>query len=124
MTTKTFNKEDGKWYIDLPLWFGPKSALQMVDGADELMDRLSNNTNKVTINFSSKGFEGYDELLIRIKKMSEIDIDYGHFDGAVYKCKHKPIKNEILTENNLWLCGVTLFVFGRYPKEIYIQIKK
>jgi hypothetical protein len=30
-----FNKEEGRWYIDLPNWTGGKAALQMVAGADE-----------------------------------------------------------------------------------------
>ena len=38
-----FNKEDGKWYIDLPDWTGTKGELQMVGGADTLLDHLSNN---------------------------------------------------------------------------------
>ena len=36
-----FNKEsNGKWYIDLPKWKGKKSALQMVCGADKLLDLI------------------------------------------------------------------------------------
>ena len=43
MKNYTFNKEQGCWYIDLPNWEGTKGELQMVGGADTLLDRLSNN---------------------------------------------------------------------------------
>ena len=34
-----FYKEEGKWYIDIP-WDGDKSELEMVMGADVLLDEL------------------------------------------------------------------------------------
>ena len=33
-----FNKEADRWYIDLPDWTGTKGELEMVAGADTLLD--------------------------------------------------------------------------------------
>ena len=56
--TKRFYKTDeGRWYIDLPEWLDndmPIEALEMIDGADLLLDKLSKYSNEVIINFSSK----------------------------------------------------------------------
>ena len=49
MENYTFNKEQGKWYIVLPTWEGTKGELQMVGGADTLLDHLSNNGDTVLI---------------------------------------------------------------------------
>ena len=38
MKNYTFNKEQGNWYIDLSNWYGTKAELQMVAGADSLLD--------------------------------------------------------------------------------------
>jgi len=128
MSNHDFHKIKSKWYIDLPLWPGPKAALEMLCGADDLLNRMSDNSNNVTLKFSTRKFKGYDDVLDRVCKMSELTNEsdgksagYGKFDGAIYEVRNKPIKNEILTKNNVWLCGVTLFVFLRYPKHIYFK---
>ena len=53
MKNYTFNKEQGCWYIDLPDWTGTKAELQMVAGADTLLDHLSNNGTTVNIALST-----------------------------------------------------------------------
>ena len=56
-----FNKEDGKWYIDLPDWTGTKGELQMVGGADTLLDVLdTNNNNKVYVEVDTEIFNNFD----------------------------------------------------------------
>ena len=100
----------------------------MVWGADDLLNRLSGNSNEVTVTFSSRKMKDADDCLLRVSKMSELknedgsDVGYNHLDGAVYEVEDNPIKNNIITDNNLWLCGVTLFVFMRYPKKIYFKV--
>ena len=37
----TFEKEGSSWYIVLPNWVGPKSALLMVGGAHKILDEIS-----------------------------------------------------------------------------------
>ena len=57
MKKMTFNKEDKKWYIFLPQWEGDKSDLEMVSGADRMLDYLSNNTDTVTVDVSEEPIE-------------------------------------------------------------------
>ena len=52
MKNYTFNKENGSWYIDLPNWEGTKAELQMVAGADTLLDKLSNQGTSVNVTMS------------------------------------------------------------------------
>lgn len=123
--TKRFYKENGIWYIDLPEFleagFGTKANLMMVSGADTLLDKLSGNTNNVTVRFSDERFEGYQDKLYKIRKGFDAEylksVGHAEVDGGAY----------YYAENNkheLWLCPVTLYVFsdGFYPQEIYIQV--
>jgi len=116
--TKRFYKENGTWFIDLKLWPADKCHLAMVLGADKLLDVLSKGANDVKIRFSSKDFENYDGKLVLKNKLP------GKFSGAVYDVKNVKIDYSFSGDNkdSLWLCGVTLFVFLRYPKNIYFQV--
>lgn len=125
--TKRFYKEKGIWYIDLPGFLeaglGTKADLMMVGGADTLLDKLSGNTNEVTIRFCDELFDGYEDVLYRTN--GGFDAEYlksvGHAEvqeGAYYYAK--------ANKHELWLCPVTRYVFvnGKYPSEIYIQVVK
>ncbi|MDI9357418.1 MAG: hypothetical protein QM528_00550 [Phycisphaerales bacterium] len=122
--TKSFIKESHTWYIDLPDFIeqglGSKANLMMVQGADTLLDRLSNNGNKITLTFSTHEFPSYEYVIH--KKMMGIDKEYldriGHAPveyGAYYKLDE--------WNHTLWLCPVTEYVFGgNYPEAIYIKV--
>ena len=109
MKNYTFNKEQGSWYIDLPEWTGTKAELQMVGGADTLLDHLSNNGTTVNIDIST------DSLLLSkqqgvqtLKKIVQTPPN-----GCVYHLGIKPV----------WLCNVTKFVFdGEFPKRIHFKV--
>lgn len=109
MKTLKFNKEGNLWYIDLPEWTGPKSALLMVAGADKLLDRLAIEEKTISLLVSEaepeeKGFE-------KISKMVETPI----VGGAVYLTSYWPI----------WLCEVTRAVYdGRLPDLLYYKVAK
>lgn len=105
MKSYTFNKEDGKWYIDLPEWKKSKSALQMVAGADILLDDLSNNQTSINISISTK--QKPDKYTTLTKVMNT-----PLTGGALYHLGLKPI----------WLCDVTKFVFGEFPKKIHFKV--
>lgn len=98
----TFIKEDNKWYIDLPNWIGPKSALLMVGGASDILEE-----------FSSKLEADILKLKVSTKDIISSYIltrrNYTITGGAYYDFKG---------EGDVWLCPVTLFVFGKYPKLI------
>lgn len=108
-----FYKEGNNWYVDLPEWEGSKSDLMMIGGADTMLDIISKNGTEVTVNISEQEFEGADKLTFN--KLAE---DIG--EGAYYDLE----KYEEETINlSVFLCDVTLFVFGKFPEVLYISNK-
>lgn len=105
MISHSFTKENGKWYIDLPEWTGPKSALQMVWGADTMLDRLAKDDNHIELQLS----------LTEIPDSIHLKRNLRMFGGYSYKCT---MDN---TSTIIWLCGVTKFVFGEFPRHLYIS---
>lgn len=108
----TFKKEeDGCWYIDLPNWPFAHRNLMMVAGADDLCEHLSSDGKSVTVatitNPERKPTDDWGKL---IKQQSSM------LGGATYK-----VENIEGFNKEIWLCPVTLFVFGKYPDIIYIQ---
>lgn len=106
MKKLNFNKEGSKWYIDYPQWEGDKEELEMVAGADILLDHLSNNEDAVSLFVSE---EPIDNSIILKKK-------YNINGGADYK----PVNTDVVY--GVWLCHVTKFVFnGIMPDYLYIK---
>ncbi len=107
MKNYTFNKEQGCWYIDLPNWTGTKGELQMVAGADTLLDHLSNNGTTVNVALSTEKVinESGFQTLKRIVKTPP--------NGCIYHLGFTPV----------WLCNVTKFVFeGIFPNQIHFKV--
>lgn len=111
-----FNKEEnGRWYIDLPQWRGPHGNLQMVAGADTLLDTLLTEGNRVEV-----------EVI-----KSDISIPELEIDSDIVSCQRKeyhPIFGATYDVHGLedhlskmWICPVTLFVLGEYPIFLYIR---
>jgi len=105
--TMRFYKEDFLWYADVNGWPGPKNMLLMVDGADAFLDYLSGNGEEVTLDLSLDPKAGYEVL------------NYIHphpaGDGAYYMADMND------RQHKLWLCGVTEFVFGYMPEEVWYK---
>jgi hypothetical protein len=105
-----FYKEDQKkWYADIPDWTGKKSALRMVLGADDLLDMIARDRDEVYLHFSENEINGGDVLLFKNKTL---------IYGATYRLKHYLGNN---VKMKVWLCNVTLHVFGKFPKRIYFK---
>lgn len=104
-----FYKEfDQRWYVDLPEWQGDKSDLEMVCGADNMLEYMSNFNDSVTLYLSDTYFTNSNELVL----ISECE-----YSGADYKLvEFQGIKYDL----DVWLCDVTKFVFGIFPKIIYL----
>ena len=106
-----YHEEDGCWYIDYPGRPVSHHNLMVVSGADELCDYMSDDgkvarfdmrTSKKRLNMTS-----YACLERGVHSLT---------GGAYYKVTNlRGFKKEI------WLCPVTLFVLGWYPKYIYIK---
>ena len=105
------NEDDGLWYVDFPNWPFDHHNLLMVAGADMLCDFLSDDgkTTRVDVIPSSKrkNLPGYAEL---------VQGEHSLTGGSFYTVNGLPG-----FEREIWLCPVTLFVLGRYPKYMYIK---
>ena len=98
-----------RWYVDIPYWTGKKSALEMVSGADKLLDVIAQGRNEVYIHFSEYYINDSDVL--NFKKKNWIN-------GATYMLESFQGNKHNL---KVWLCNVTLFVFGKFPQKIYFK---
>jgi len=107
---KFYKETSGRWYIDLPEWQGPKADLEMVEGADTMLNVLSEGNDHVWLILSEEEFDGSDKIEF-IRMATEVN------NGAYYS-----LKNYMGIEMNMqmWLCDVTKFVFGGFPEIIYM----
>ena len=65
MKVYKFIRTGQEWYIDLPEYLeqgGSIGDLQMVDGADKMLDLMAENESTVTLFISKEQFEGADGL--------------------------------------------------------------
>lgn len=110
-------EEDGGWYIDLPEWTGAHANLAMVAGSDLLLDFLLKDGNRVEVEVvkSDKPLAKYDEDE-RFFRCDQIEASL--FGGSTYE-----VNGLEGFYHNIWICPVTLFVLGEYPKYIYIRNK-
>lgn len=107
----TFNKEgNGNWYVVLPEWPGKKEDLQMVCGADAMLEFLAEGNNQVKCSIATDAFAGADVLEF-VRPATELE------NGSFYFLK---TLRGIEINLEVWLCDVTKFVFGNFPKQIYI----
>jgi hypothetical protein len=107
-----FYNEGGRWYADLPKYIqegGDKEDLLMVAGADTWLDILSECGSEITLEISTEHFDGFDSKLLYVGDIHTIGASTG--DYIVYPDMHK-----------MWLCGVTVWVFGEYPQVIYYKV--
>lgn len=98
------------WYVDLPEFieggYGSKADLQMVAGADDLLEFLGNGNPRVTMSVSEQPFDSGNVSLLKYK---------GDEAGANYKTNIKAVPD-------VWLCNVTKYVFGGYhPQNIFVD---
>ena len=98
------------WFIDLPEYInkglGTKLNLQMVRGADDLLDHIGQGKERVTITVHNKPTKKNQMELIMYKHDSS---------GGTYR-------TNIAEVPDVWLCNVTKYVFGgKHPLKIYID---
>ena len=98
-------EEDNKWYVVLPEWEGDHAELEMVCGADQMLDIFAQGENEVYLSISLEPTE--NGILL------EFDLDEA--EGGWYNLKSD------LFEFPIWLCHVTKFVFGYLPEKMWIN---
>lgn len=109
-----FYKSGRQWYIDLPEYLqqgGAQDDLEMVDGADKLLDLISGQQDAVSLTISEEQFDGADLLELR-------EVCDPYLGGAVYFLKYYEGQE---VNREIWLCQVTAFVFGDLPDKIFIR---
>ena len=108
----SFKKVYGDWYCDIKGWpekFFPNSL--MVADASRLIQLMSNGDEYVTFDVVPSSKQIQEEGLIKLTLYKSSVTGGGYYFTQVGDVK--------LTQ--VWLCPVTLFVLGRYPKYIYFK---
>lgn len=116
--TIIFYKETtGEWYAYLPDYTGEKADLEMVCGADTMLNIYSQGGARATLSISTEPKAGHNDVL-HFESLSFADeIDSGaYYNVTTIRCIPYP-------HLRIWLCPVTLFVFGEYPKELYLSLQ-
>ena len=98
----SFEKTDGRWYLVAPEWRGPHDALQMVAGADSMLDELA------------------ESAFVTLDIWREFPIEGGYQHARLLS--HGWYKTD--SGKDFWLCSVTEWVFGEYPKEFWFRVSK
>lgn len=115
-----------RWYYDFKHWGFEHGNLEMVSGADDLCELYANGQNEVTVNIictekpQSYPTTIYDEFIAEPLPKEWTSWKDKLIWGRNYT--HVDPNDENKT-TRMWICPVTLFVLGRYPKHIYIKIK-
>ena len=105
------HEEDGLWYVDFPNWPFDHHNLLMVAGADQMCAFLSDDDKntwvKVIPTNKEENHPGYAKLIQK---------DHSLMGGSTYEVTGLEGFNR-----DIWLCPVTLFVLGNYPKYMYVK---
>lgn len=105
-----YKESNDKWFVDLPEWLGDKADLEMVLGADILLDMLSVKGNNVSVSVDLSYFVGCETIEL---------VTLGKNEGGGYYLLKNFEGKEINLE--LWICDVLKFVFGIIPNKIYFK---
>ena len=101
--------ENGRWFIILPDYDGDQEDLEMVDGADTLLDFLTTDGLYVTVKVSLEEKKGYSVIL---------NLVVHDVIGGTYQVENLDGFNQ-----DVWLCNVVHFLFGEHPEKIYFKIQ-
>lgn len=111
-TFKFIKEPSNKWYIDLPEYQGMHADLEMVEGADTMLDYVGKGSAEVYLTLSELPFEGATELKLQHSYTEETG------GGGIYllnEYEGEPLNQE------MWLCAVTEWLFGKLPPMIYFK---
>ncbi len=105
------HEEDGGWYIDFPNWPFEHHNLLMVAGSDQLCDFISDDGKFAFVDVIPASQEedhpGYARLIRKEHSLT---------GGSTYE-----VTGLDGFARDIWICPVTLFVLGEYPKFIYMK---
>lgn len=114
-----------RWYYDFKHWGFDHANLEMVSGAEALCDFYANGKDEVTVEIiASKKKLNLNPQLYDEFKAQDIIIDgLTHQGNFINSQLDKFLYGRTYQKGytTMWICPVTLFVLGRYPKYIYIK---
>jgi hypothetical protein len=103
-----YKSKDEYWYVDMPEWQGSLDALEMVQGADDMLNDLSNHTGRdVYLQISTSAFDDSESLI----KIQDDVVGGGAYYG--YPSTYRP--------KIIWLCSVSNWYFGYHPENIFFK---
>ena len=106
MKRYSFYLENSKWYVSMPEWLGDKEDLEMVCGADTMLDIISQGQASASVVISEEPFEGYTNHLKLVDESNGAG-DY--------------ILMSEFSSFEVWLCSVVKFVYGKIPNNLYLR---
>lgn len=108
-----FYNRDGRWFADLPAYIeagGTEDDCEMVAGADVWLKLLSKGKDTIFLEIST------DAPLQEKLNLYHTDNDENGAYYIAYEYKEESINHQ------LWLCAVTMFLFGEYPHTIHYKL--
>lgn len=114
-----------RWYYDFKYWGFDHANLEMVSGADKLCELYSNGKDEVTVDIiASKKKQDlptqlYDEFVAQDIIIDGMTHQGDFINSQLDKFLYGRTYQKGYTQ--MWICPVTLFVLGRYPKYLYIR---
>ena len=105
-----YQESNGAWFVDLPEWKAARWYLQMVAGADYILDCLkSEHRDDIILYVSLEHFDGAEVLVKSFEDPQGDGADYRYWD------------TNQKTMMTVWLCGVTEWFYGYMPEKIYFR---
>lgn len=114
-----------RWYYDFPHWGFDHANLEMVSGADTLCEYYAKGKDEVTVEIiASKKKQDlptqlYDEFVAQDIIIDGMTHQGNFINSQLDKLLYGRTYQKGYT--TMWICPVTLFVLGRYPKYLYIR---
>lgn len=111
-TIRFYKNAKGEWYADIPEWEGDIADLQMVEGADELLEWVSRFSDECNLLMADNHLSNAEILNLVYAREENLG---GGGDYLLESFRGNHINHK------LWLCGVTEFVFSQLPETIYFK---
>lgn len=108
-TMRFYKTPENKWFADIQKWSGPTSDLEMMLGADTMLDIIAQGEREVVLGLSNTpAIFLITSLEFVSKKESGAEYTLSVINGIGFQ------------DLKVWLCIEIIALFGGYPKNIYI----
>lgn len=114
MHTFSFTKSNGAWHIDFihpPFQEYASYNVPLLEGAESILNLLSDNGTSVTIDLDTEPFENADVLEL-------MQLCQPFLEGGYYYMHHYAGED---IHYRIWLCDVPKYAFGTIPARIYLR---